>query len=133
MLWGIGLVTWGGIFWSLRRRLGPVRFVERQVAHAWGAGVCSSIGMFVIEVLMKEPPLKFSPLLAIAAATTFLVKAGVLTGIFYVAAGVMFITAVLMALFPSYGVLMFGFAVAGGFFFPGLKYYKQKQKSLESN
>ncbi len=130
-LWGIGLVTWGAIFWSLRRRLGPVRFVERQVAHAWAAGVCSSIGMFVIEVIMGEPPLKFSPLLAVAAATTFLVKAGVLTGIFYVAAGVMFITAVLMALFPHYGVLMFGVAVAGGFFFPGLKYYKQKQKALK--
>ncbi len=130
-LWGIGLVTWGAIFWSLRRRLGPVRFVERQVAHAWAAGVCSSIGMFVIEVIMGEPPLKFSPLLAVAAATTFLVKAGVLTGIFYLAAGVMFITAVLMALFPHYGVLMFGIAVAGGFFFPGLKYYKQKQKSMK--
>jgi serine/threonine-protein kinase len=127
LLWGIGLVTWGAIFWSLRRRLGPVRFVERQVAHAWAAGVCASIGMFILEVLMDEPPLKFSPLLAVAAGMMFLVKAGVLTGIFYVAAIVMFATAVLMARFPDYGVLMFGVAIAGCFFFPGLKYYRQRR------
>ena len=52
VLWSVGLVTWGTIFWQLRRRGGPVLFVERQIAHAWAAGVCASIGMFVIEVLM---------------------------------------------------------------------------------
>lgn len=127
-LWGIGLVTWGAIFWSMRRRMGPVRFVERQVAHAWAAGVCASVGMFILEVLMGEPPLKFSPLLAVAAGMTFLVKAGVLTGIFYVAAIGMFATALVMALVPHYGVIIFGFAVAAGFFFPGLKYYRQQRR-----
>ena len=83
----------------------------------------------IIEVLMGEPPLKFSPLLAVAAGMTFLVKAGVLTGIFYVAAIVMFATAVVMTLVPQYGVLIFGFAVAGGFFFPGLKYYRQRRRA----
>jgi serine/threonine-protein kinase len=128
-LWGVGLVVWGSIFWSLRRLGGPVRFVERQVAHAWAAGVAASIGMFVIEVLMGEPPLKFSPLLGVAAGMVFLVMAGVLTGIFYVAASVLFATAVVMALVPKYGVLLFGLATAGGFFFPGLKYYRQRVRA----
>jgi serine/threonine-protein kinase len=113
----------------LRRLGGPVRFVERQVAHAWAAGVAASIGMFVIEVLMGEPPLKFSPLLGVAAGMVFLVMAGVLTGIFYVAASVLFATAVVMALVPKYGVLLFGLATAGGFFFPGLKYYRQRARA----
>ena len=50
-IWSIGLVTWGLTFWALRRRMGPVTFVERQIAHAWGAGVIASISVFVVEVL----------------------------------------------------------------------------------
>lgn len=127
-LWGVGLVTWGAIFWSLRKRGGPVRFVERQVAHAWAAGLCASVGLFIIEVLMQQPPLSFSPILAVAAGMVFLFKAGVLAGIFYIAAVVLFFTAVLMALFPQCGVLLFGLAAAGCFFFPGLKYYRQSRR-----
>jgi serine/threonine-protein kinase len=125
-LWSVGLITWGTIFWQLRRRGGPVRFVERQIGHAWAAGVAASIGMFVLEVLMGYPPLTFSPLLAIAAGMVFLFKAGVLAGLFYFAALAMFATAVLMAIFPQAGVLLFGIVTAGCFFFPGLKYYRQR-------
>jgi serine/threonine-protein kinase len=124
-LWSVGLITWGTIFWQLRRRGGPVRFVERQIGHAWAAGVAASIGMFVLEVLMDEPALKFSPLLAIAAAMVFLFQAGVLAGLFYFAALAMFATAVLMAVFPQCGVLLFGVVTAACFFFPGLKYYRR--------
>ena len=35
----VGLGAWAAIFWQLRRRRGPVTFVERQLAHIWGAGV----------------------------------------------------------------------------------------------
>jgi serine/threonine-protein kinase len=124
--WSVGLITWGTIFWQLRRRGGPVRFVERQIGHAWAAGVAASIGMFVLEVVMKQPPLKFSPLLAIAAAMVFLFQAGVLAGLFYFAALAMFATSVLMALFPQVGVLLFGIVTAAWYFFPGLKYYRQR-------
>ena len=51
-LWSVGLVVWGWIFWNLRRLGGPVTFVERQIGHAWGAGVIGSIGVFVIEVIL---------------------------------------------------------------------------------
>jgi serine/threonine-protein kinase len=128
-LWSVGLITWGTIFWQLRRRGGPVRFVERQIGHAWAAGVAASIGMFVLEVLMKEPPLTFSPLLAIAAAMVFLFQAGVLAGLFYFAALAMFVTAVLMAVFPQAGVLLFGIVTAACFFLPGLKYYRRRLAS----
>src|SRR5207249_865218 len=50
LLWGVGLVVWGGIFWQLRRRGGPVQFVERQVAHVWAGAVMATISIFVIEV-----------------------------------------------------------------------------------
>ena len=130
ILWGVGLVAWGAIFWRLRSRGGPVRFVERQIAHAWMAGVCASIGMFILEVLMGQEPLTFSPLLAVAAGMVFLFKAGVLAGLFYIAAFAMFATAVLMALFPHVGVLLFGLVSAACFFFPGLKYHRQRLRGL---
>jgi serine/threonine-protein kinase len=131
ILWSVGLIGWGTIFWKLRKRAGPVRFVERQIAHAWAAGICASIGMFIIEVLLKQPVLTFSPLLAVAAGMVFLVKAGVLAGMFYLASVVMFITAILMALFPEVGVLLFGIMTALCFFIPGLKYYRQRTRRLK--
>jgi serine/threonine-protein kinase len=127
-VWSVGLITWGTIFWQLRRRGGPVRFVERQIGHAWAAGVAASIGMFVLEVLMGYPPLTFSPLLALAAGMVFLFEAGVLAGLFYFAALSMFVTAVLMARWPQMGVLLFGIVTAAWFFFPGLKYYRRARR-----
>jgi serine/threonine-protein kinase len=129
LLWSIGLVTWGSLFWAWRRRGGPVTFVERQVAHAWGAGVAASIGMFVVEVLLGLPVLTLSPVLAIAAGMVFVMKAGTLTGWFYVAAILSFLTAIPMALFPQVGPLLFGLVSAVGFFVPGLKYYLQRRRS----
>jgi eukaryotic-like serine/threonine-protein kinase len=124
-LWSVGLIAWGTIFWQLRRRGGPVRFVERQIGHAWAAGVAASIGMFVLEVIMGKDALTFSPLLAIAAGMVFLFQAGVLAGLFYFAALAMFFTAVLMAVFPQVSVLLFGVVTAACFFFPGLKYHRR--------
>ena len=132
ILWTVGLIGWGTIFWKLRKRAGPVRFVERQIAHAWAAGIAASIGMFVIEVLLHQPVLTFSPLLAIAAGMIFLFKAGVLAGLFYIASAAMFATAVLMALFPQVGILLFGIVTALCFFVPGLKYHLQRRKKNQN-
>ena len=56
VLWTVGLIAWGTILWQLRRRAGPILFVERQLAHAWAAGVCASIATFVIEVMLECRP-----------------------------------------------------------------------------
>ncbi len=40
-LWTAGLGTWAAIFWRMRRRAGPVTFVERQIAHVWAASMVS--------------------------------------------------------------------------------------------
>jgi serine/threonine protein kinase len=130
LLWSVGLVTWGGIFWQLRRRGGPVLFVERQIAHAWAAGICASISMFVIEVLAGMPPLTLSPGIAVAAGMIFVVKAGSLSGEFYVWAAALFATAFAMTQWPAGQVLLFGAVSAVSFFVPGLKYYRQRQRTL---
>lgn len=124
ILWTVGLVTWGTILWKLRRRAGPVLFVERQIAHAWAAGVCASIGMFIIEVLEKAPVLSLSPAMAISAGMVFVFKAGILSGRFYVTAITMFATAAVMPLFPNFNILLFGISTALCFLIPGLKYYR---------
>jgi serine/threonine-protein kinase len=130
-LWSVGLIAWGSFFWYWRRRSGPVTFVERQIAHAWGAGVVASIANFVIEVLLGLPVLTLSPVLAIFAGMVFLVKAGTLSGWFYYAAAASFLTAIPMALYAETGIgpLLFGVVTAICFFLPGLKYYRQRLRS----
>ncbi|MEO2089732.1 MAG: serine/threonine-protein kinase, partial [Gemmataceae bacterium] len=129
-VWGIGLVTWGSIFWRLRRRGGPVLFVERQVAHAWAGGAAASIGLFVIEVVQGLPSLTLSPVLPVIAAVVFAFKAGTLSGQFYLWALGYFATAVYMAALPQSGHLVFGLVSAASFFVPGLKYYRQRKRGL---
>ncbi len=129
-LWSAGLVTWGAIFWRLRRYGGPVLFVERQIAHAWAGSVVGSITLFVIEVTQGLEALTLSPVLAVLGAMVFLFKAGTLSGQFYVYAAAYLVTAIGMAAAPQYGHLMFGTVSAASFFFPGLKYYRQRKRSL---
>jgi serine/threonine-protein kinase len=128
-IWCIGLGTWASIFWALRRRAGPVTFVERQIAHVWLASTLGSISLFGVEILLDLPVLSLSPVLAILAGMVFLVKAGMLSGSFYIAAAASFATAAFMALVPSLGLFAFGLVSAACFFIPGLKYYRQRQRS----
>jgi serine/threonine protein kinase len=129
VLWSVGLIAWGMIFWTLRRRGGPVLFIERQIAHAWAAGIAASIGVFLVEWLMEPrgvEVLQLSPILAVFAGMVFVVKAGMLSGAFYLAAAAMFLTAVPMALFPDVGPLLFGAVSALCFFVPGLVYHRRR-------
>ena len=131
-LWGGGLIVWGSIFWSLRKRGGPVLFVERQVAHVWSAAVLATISVFVVEILLGLPVLTLSPMLAVIAGVTFMVKAGMLSGSFYISAACLYLTAVPMAIWPTFGPSMFGVVSALCFFIPGLKYHRQRLRSLRA-
>ncbi len=129
-LWVAGLGTWATIFWRLRRRAGPVTFVERQIAHVWAASMLSIVGLFFVEMILGLPVLTLSPVLALASAMVFVVKAGTLTGQFYFQAAALFATALGMALLERLqipcAVTLFGVVSAGCFFLPGLKYYRQR-------
>ena len=129
LLWGGGLIAWGAVFWSLRKRGGPILFIERQVAHVWGSAILMVIGVFIVEMLLKLPVLTLSPILAVMGGGMFLVKAGMLSGEFYFPAAALFLTAVPMALYPEYGPLMFGVVTSICFFVPGLKYHRQRLRS----
>jgi serine/threonine-protein kinase len=131
LLWCVGLGTWATIFWQLRRRGGPVTFVERQIAHLWAASTFGSMSLFVVEMLLRLEVLTLSPVLAVMAGMVFLVKAGTLSGTFYLYAAATFLTAFVMAALPWFGLppvglFLFGAVAAAGFFFPGLKYYRQR-------
>lgn len=137
-IWSIGLVAWGCIFWSLRRRGGPVTFVERQIGHAWAGGVIASIGTFLVEVFLGLPVLTLTPVLAVLAGVVFLFKAGTLSGWFYIAAAASFAAAVPMAILSRdqatlpLAPLLFGVVSAVTFFVPGLKYYRQRRDGAAS-
>ena len=64
-----------------------------------------------------------------------LVKAGILSGAFYIQAAALFATAGAMALWsrtglPPLGISLFGIVSAACFFVPGLKYYRQQRLRL---
>jgi serine/threonine-protein kinase len=126
LLWGGGLALWAPIFWALRHRNGPVTAVERQVAHIWGASVIASVLLFWVEALLGLEPLRLSPVLALIAGAVFFAKAGVLSGQFYIQAGVLFATALLMCLVPDYQHIVFGLVSGICFFVPGFKYFRQR-------
>ncbi len=126
-LWIVGLGTWAAVFWALRRRMGPVTFVERQIAHVWGASLLAIAALTPLEWIMQLEPLKLSPILGLVSAMMFFVKAGILAGWFYVQSASLLFTSLLMALFPNVAHLLFGFVSAACFFVPGLKYYRQRR------
>lgn len=126
LLWTAGLGTWAAVFWTIRQRMGPVTFVERQIAHIWAASMASIAALFPLEYLMGFPALTLSPVLGLSSGMVFLIKAGMLSGAFYIQAGVLFAVSGIMACWPQYGHAAFGVASAGCFFFPGWKYYRQK-------
>jgi serine/threonine-protein kinase len=128
--WSVGLVAWGAVLWQLRKAAGPVLFVERQIAHAWAAGVCASIAMFAIEWLAGLETLKLSPAVAVAAGMVMVFKAGILSGRFYGWAALNFSAAVVMPLVPEVSILLFGAVSALSFFVPGLKYYRQRKARI---
>jgi serine/threonine-protein kinase len=126
VLWTAGFWTWAAVFWVLRRRMGPVTFVEWQIAHLWAGSTLAIALLFPIEMLLQLKVLQLSPVLGVINGMVFMAKAGILSGAFYIQAVVLFATAGVMALFPDYAHLIFGTVSAACFFFPGLKYYRQR-------
>ncbi|MCA9073014.1 MAG: serine/threonine protein kinase, partial [Planctomycetaceae bacterium] len=97
-LWCVGLGIWAAIFWNLRRRSGPITFVERQIAHIWAGSMCADTGLYFVEWMLGLHVLELSPVLALVSGMVFLVKAGILSGMFYFQAVALFLTAIPMAI-----------------------------------
>lgn len=133
-LWVIGLSSWALVFWNLRRRAGPITFVERQIAHVWAGSMVASSALFWVESLLGEPVLTLSPVLGCIAGIVFLAKAGMLSGIFYLHSAALFLGAILMAAMdsyfgrPNFSISLFGVISALTFFLPGLKYYRLQRR-----
>lgn len=123
-LWTIGLGAWAAVFWAMRRQVGPVTFVERQIAHVWGASLIAIAMLWPLEWWLEVEPLTLSPLLGVITGMVFFIKAGILTGAFYVQAGCLFLTSVAMAVYPQFAQLIFGIVAASCFLVPGIKYYR---------
>jgi serine/threonine-protein kinase len=129
LIWIVGFGAWAAIFWALRRRAGPVSFVERQVAHLWAGGMISCILLFAVEILLRLPVLALSPVLAMFTGMVFMGKAGILNGAFYFQAAILFLTALVMPLIPEFSVTVYGLVTAACFFVPGWKYYRQRSRA----
>jgi serine/threonine-protein kinase len=122
LIFTVGLGAWAALFWNLRRRGGPITFVERQLAHIWGAGVVGINLIFLVEWLLGLPVLSLSPMLAVTNGMLLLIKGGVLSGSFYLQAALTFLAIIPMARYPRLAPLIFGAVSAVCFFSTGLKY-----------
>jgi hypothetical protein len=129
LIWTVGLGTWAAIFWALRRRGGPVTFVERQIAHLWASSVIACTMLYLVEWLLGLRVLALSPVLAVHSGMIFVGKAGILSGTFYIQAAALFLTAIVMALVPSVGVSIFGVVSGLCFCVPGVKYYLRRVRT----
>ena len=119
----VGLGAWAALFWRLRRRRGPVTFVERQLAHIWGAGIAGVNLLLLAEWLLGLPVMGLAPLLSVTNGMLFLVKGGILSGEFYVHGALMFLTLIPASLYPPIAIPAFALVSAGCFFVTGLKYH----------
>ena len=128
-VWTLGLGAWAAVFWKLRQRMGPVTFIERQIAHVWGASMVAIAMLFPIERLMNLEVLALSPLLGVIAAMVFIIKASMLNGVFYIQAAALLLAALLMAIQPDYAHLIFGVVSAACFFIPGFKYSRRRLRA----
>ena len=133
-LWVLGLGLWAVLFWNLRRRSGPITFVERQIAHVWAGSMMASTLLFAVEALLGLRVLQLSPVLGLVSGMVFLAKAGILSGRFYIQAIVLFLTSIAMAViphlgWPNFSLTLFGVVSAACFLVPGLKYYRQDRDS----
>ena len=54
LMWTFGLGAWAVVFWVIRRRMGPVMFVERQIAHVWAASMCGVALLFPLEGCLES-------------------------------------------------------------------------------
>ncbi|MEM9054561.1 MAG: hypothetical protein AAGB16_04475 [Pseudomonadota bacterium] len=119
------------MFWVIRRRMGPVTFVERQMAHVWASAMVIVVFLFPLESALELKTLQLAPVLALVAGMVFLVKAGILSGTFYIHSVAMFLTAIIMMLVPKCDMIVFGVVSAGCFFLAGLKYYRRKKQGIK--
>ena len=126
-VWVIGLGAWAAVFWRIRQRMGPVTFIERQVAHVWGASMIAIGFLFPLEYWLGLEVLTLSPLLGVISAMVFVIKAGMLSGAFYLQAGALLIATVAMTMWPAFAHLIFGVVSAGCFFIPGYQYARRRR------
>jgi serine/threonine-protein kinase len=129
LIFTVGLGIWAAIFWALRRRGGPISFVERQLAHVWGAGMISINLVFLVEWMLGLPVLTLMPVLAITNGMLYMIKGGILSGAFYLYAALVFLAIFPMIWLPRYAPLIFAFAAGVGFFASGLQYLVRRLRS----
>jgi serine/threonine-protein kinase len=127
-----GLGAWAALFWALRRRGGPITFVERLMAHVWGSGVVALNLLFLAEWLMGLPVFTLAPILAVTNGMLFMIKGGILSGTFYLQAAAVFASMLPMVLFPRFAPLIFGTIAASCFFLTGLQAFLKRRRTRRS-
>lgn len=130
-IWCVGLGIWAIIFYNLRKRSGPVTFVERQIVHVWAGSMIVSTLLYFVEWQMGLKVLQLSPVIGLVSGMVFLVKASLLNGRFYIQAAALFLTGGIMAVIPQtdlpdVSISLYGLVAGASFFLPGLKYYRQR-------
>ena len=104
--------------------------------HAGTSSLCKHSRALIMAGLLDYPtvaaPASYAEhmaKLAVIAGASFMVKAGMLSGEFYLYAGACFASTVPIARFPDYGPLIFGVVSGIGFIVPGVRYHLQRRRA----
>jgi serine/threonine-protein kinase len=129
LIFTVGMGLWAALFWALRRRGGPISFVERQLAHVWGSGVIAINLVFLLEWLMRLPVLTLLPVFAITNGILYMIKGGILSGVFYLYAALVFLAIFPMVWWPRYGPMILAVASSIGFLGSGVQYFLRQRRT----
>jgi serine/threonine-protein kinase len=132
VLWSIGLLALVAVVWWFRYRDG-VRLtpIERQIGQVWAMFALGAVLTGVINHLMGFEVMKLLPIVVLECGIGMGCTAAILGGSFYPLALACVVLAVVLAVVPSVGPLLFGTVFAIGLFVPGWKYSRLQRADVD--
>ena len=126
-VWAVGLIVWMVPGWYFIHRPGHEWSpVEKQLGHLVFVTLAAT-GLFLLcGVLIGLDPMKVLPLWLVLLSVVTASGAIILRGTFFLLAFLIAVSALITAVAPSVGPVMFGTAYAVGLFVPAWKYTRRK-------
>jgi predicted Ser/Thr protein kinase len=127
VLWVGGLVSLLIPVWSYRFRGGPpLTPIERQLGQVWGIFAIGCVLTGVTVVLMGLEVTQLLPLVVLECGMAAGCMAAILGGSFYLMAAACAVLALVFAIAPSIGPVVFGAVFGVSLFIPGWKHSRQR-------
>jgi serine/threonine-protein kinase len=128
--WAAGIAALCTTVWYFRFRSG-VRLtpIEIQLGQVWMMFAVTAVLTGVINHLMQFEPLELFPIILLECGFAFCCMAAILGGSFYPIGVACFAIALIMPLWPAFGIAISGLLIAVGLLLPAMKYSPKRLQS----